>query len=116
MPLKILSGVIMLHDAPKTGEITISFDPHERVSGSTNADVKERKQIGSDGRFTAAPAKHVAVRQVAFSVQDPPFGSVPFTKFRINDDISRDNLVVKWEGVEIAFFEEISYMVIGEVP
>jgi hypothetical protein len=76
-----------------------------RVSASANAVLRERKQIGSDGRFKTAPTKIVAVRQIAFSVQDPPFGPGNFTKLRINDTVSRDNLIVEWEGVQFAFFE-----------
>jgi len=117
MPLRILTGIIDVKDAPKEGQITIGFDPHERVSGSDNAVVTERRTIGPAGRFVATPAKFVAVRQVVFDVSDPPpFTSGGFHKFIIDDTVTRDNLVVNYRGVRIAFFEEISYMVIGEVP
>jgi hypothetical protein len=114
--LRILTGIIDVKDAPKEGQVTVGFDPHEKVSGSDNTKVTERKTIGGAGRFVATPAKFVALRQVIFDVQDPPpFSAGGFTRFNINDTITRDNLVVDYKATRLAFVEEISYMVIGEV-
>jgi hypothetical protein len=111
MALRVLSGFVNVKSTgPKNGRVRIGFDPHEKISGDANP--VERKTIGPSGRFVSAPAKLIALRQISLIGLDP----VPDYKFRLGDTITRDDLEITWSGKGPAFSEEISYLVIGEVP
>ena len=111
MALRVLSGFVNVKSTgPKSGRVRIGFDPHEKISGDANP--IERKTIGPSGRFTSAPAKIIALRQVSLIGLDP----MPDLKLRLGDTITRDDLEITWSGKGPAFSEEISYLVIGEVP
>src|SRR6185369_7473584 len=88
----------------KTGNVTISFNPHQRSAGTVG--VVERTTIGPAGRFTAVPGKVVALRQIKLIGVDP----MSDYSFRLNDSISRDALTIRWRATGPAFTEEISYM------
>jgi hypothetical protein len=111
MALRVLSGFVNVKSTgPKNGRVRIGFDPHEKISGDANP--VERKTIGPSGRFKSVPAKIIALRQVSLIGLDP----IPDYKLRLGDTITRDDLEITWSGKGPAFSEEISYMVIGEVP
>ena len=110
MALRILTGIVNItKDGPKSGVVRIGFNPHVRISG--DASLAERKTIGPAGRFVAAPAKHVALRQITFFDLDSDKN-----RFSVGDEIDRDVLRITWNGTGASFSEEISYLVIGEVP
>jgi len=111
MALRILTGLVNVSSGgPKTGNVTISFNPHQRSAGTVG--VVERTTIGPAGRFTAVPGKVVALRQIKLIGVDP----MSDYSFRLNDSISRDALTIRWRATGPAFTEEISYMVVGVVP
>jgi len=111
MALRILTGLVNVSSGgPKTGNVTISFNPHQRSAGTVG--VVERTTIGPAGRFIAVPGKVVALRQIKLIGVDP----MSDYSFRLNDSISRDALTIRWRATGPAFTEEISYMVVGEVP
>jgi hypothetical protein len=111
MALRILGGMVNItSDGPKNGRVAIGFNPHDLVDG--DAALAERTTLGPAGRFTAVPLKMVALRQITL-IGTFPMGDY---RFRVNDEITRDDLVISWHGDGPAFSEEISYLVIGEVP
>src|SRR5262245_47784848 len=113
MALRILSGFVNIgnNPGPKNGRVAIRFSDHQLIDG--DATIIERKTIGPEGRFIATPAKHVALRQITLIGAS---GTMPNYTFRLGDEITRDDLVITWNGSGPAFSEEVSYMVIGEVP
>ncbi len=111
MALRVLSGFVNVKSTgPKSGRVRIGFDPHQKISGDANP--VERKTIGPSGRFVSTPAKLIALRQVSLVGVDP----MADYKLRLGDTITRDDLEITWSGKGPAFSEEISYLVIGEVP
>lgn len=109
MALRILTGIVNITSSgPKSGRVRIGFNPHARISG--DATVVERRTIGPAGRFPAAPAKHVALRQITLIDLD-----ATTNRFTVNDSITRDSITIRWRGRGGSFSEEISYLVIGEV-
>ena len=111
MALRVLSGFVNVKSTgPKSGRVRIGFDPHEKIAGDANP--IERRTIGPAGRFVSTPAKLIALRQIAAIGLTP----MPTYKFRLGDTITRDDLEITWSGSGPAFSEEISYLVIGEVP
>jgi len=111
MALRVLSGFVNVKSTgPKSGRVRIGFDPHQKISGDANP--VERKTIGPSGRFVSTPAKLIALRQVSLIGLDP----MADYKLRLGDTITRDDLEITWSGKGPAFSEEISYLVIGEVP
>src|SRR5262245_21374181 len=119
MALRILSGFVNIgnNPGPKNGRVAIRFSDHQLIDG--DATIIERRTIGPAGRFIATPAKHVALRQItAFSGTSggPLSEAMPTYTFKVDDEITRDDLVISWSGTGPAFSEDISYLVIGEVP
>jgi hypothetical protein len=111
MALRVLSGLVNVKSSgPKNGRVRIGFDPHQKISG--DASPVERRTIGPAGRFISIPAKIIALRQISLIGLDP----MADYKLRLGDTITRDDLEITWSGKGPAFSEEISYMVIGEVP
>lgn len=111
MALRILSGFVNITSAgPKNGQVRIRFNPHERIGG--DAQVIERRTIGPAGRYGSEPAKLIALRQITLLGFDP----MPDSTFRLGDTINRDEITITWNGSGPAFSEEVSYMIIGEVP
>jgi len=111
MALRVLSGLVNIRSTgPKNGSVRIGFNPHQRTQGTVS--VVERATIGPAGRFVATPAKIIALRQIRLIAASP----MPDYEFRLADEISRDSIRIRWNGVGPAFSEEVSYMVIGEVP
>ena len=111
MALRVLSGLLNIRSTgPKSGSVRIGFNPHVRTQGTIG--VVERATIGPAGRFVAVPAKIIALRQITALGLEP----MPDYKFRLADTISRDSIRIRWSGVGPAFTEEVSYMIIGEVP
>ncbi|MBK7874921.1 MAG: hypothetical protein IPJ77_04090 [Planctomycetes bacterium] len=126
MALRILTGIITV--GPPRGEATIRFEPHGLASAdSTATTVSELKAIGGSGRFTATPAKFVALRELGiqtFNV-NAVFGLADnFSEaLKVGDSITRDELRITWDAaadLSKPFIRvlprEISYMVIGNVP
>jgi hypothetical protein len=110
MPLRILTGIVAIGPrGPKSGNVRIQFNPHRRIDGDAN--VTERGTVGPAGRFAAVPAKHVALRQITLIDTD-----AAINRFTVNDAITRDALRISWKGRGASFSEEISYLVVGEVP
>ncbi|HUG38739.1 MAG TPA: hypothetical protein VML54_17405 [Candidatus Limnocylindrales bacterium] len=108
--MRILTGIVNItSDGPKSGTVRIRFNPHEKLDGDVS--VVERGTIGPAGRFVAVPAKHVALRQITFIDLDSAKN-----RFSVGDEITRDRLRITWSGTGASFSEEISYLVIGEVP
>jgi hypothetical protein len=114
MALRVLSGFVKIGDnpGPKNGRVAIRFSDHQLIDG--DATIVERRTIGPEGRFVATPAKHVALRQI--TLIGVGGASMPNYTFRLGDEITRDDLVITWNGSGPAFSEEVSYMVVGEVP
>ncbi len=111
MATRVVSGIIFPGTAlVGDNEVTISFNPHERTSGTAN--VSERREVGPDGGFTSTPCKAVSLRQI--EVKGNPFQDD--AGFIVDDDISPDTLTVRWRHKKEGFISEITYMVIGEVP
>lgn len=111
MAIRVLSGFVNIKSTgPKSGRVRIGFDPHQKISGPVN--IAERKTIGPSGRFISAPAKIIGLRQITLIGLDP----MRDYKFRLGDTLTRDDLEITWSGSGPAFSEEVSYMVIGEVP
>ncbi len=114
MATRALSGILVTRDHP-TGTATIHFSDHS-VTGTLDRAHKTRT-IGPDGRFTSLPCKMVALREIKF--RESGEGRTGFPRsygFNINDTrLDRDSLEIEWEGVN-AIIEEISYLIIGEVP
>jgi hypothetical protein len=111
MALRVLSGLVNIRSSgPKSGSVRIGFNPHQRTQGTVG--VVERATVGPAGRFVAVPAKIIALRQITLL----GIGPMPDYKFRLADTISRDSIRIRWSGVGPAFSEEVSYMIIGEVP
>jgi len=119
MALRILTGIVSVNvaTAPRNGSVTISFSPHALASGPAGATVIELSTIGPVGRFIRTPGKLVALRQVRFLVTDTLISSDEI-RMMLNDTLDRDSLIITWDfrtNVP-SMVEEISYLVIGEVP
>jgi hypothetical protein len=111
MALRILSGFVNITSSgPKNGQVRIRFNPHERIDG--DAPVIEQRTIGPAGRYVSTPAKLIALRQITLL----GFNPLPDSTFRLGDTINRDQITITWNGSGPAFSEEVSYMIVGEVP
>lgn len=113
MALRILSGIVNAKRGTTTGSVRIGFNPHRRTRG--DAPVIKRRTIGPAGRFVRRPAKIVALRQI--NVPAGPLSLLEnWSRFIVNDNVNRDRLVITWDREGLALVEEVSYLVIGEVP
>ncbi len=113
MATRILSGLI--RPLTVNGTVQIDFNPHQLVPVvSPQAEMFNMRTVGPAGDFTRRPAAIVAVRQ--FKV----LGIAGRTDVHliINDRVLRARMTITWRsGGDIpVLIEEISYMVIGEVP
>lgn len=119
MAIRILTGVISC--GPPVGFVRIGFNPHLRLqAGAGNTTVLEMSEIGPARDFAAIPAKHVALRQLAFQRVGT---ASEHTDCVVNDTISATELRVSWaSSADISgpfariVAAEISYMIVGEVP
>jgi hypothetical protein len=110
MPVRILTGIVNVGSAPgpKAGSVTIGFNPFARTAGTVP--IVELGEVGPAARFNSVPGKMVALRQISIPVSSDNM------RFRVDDDITRDDLTIRWSGDGACFSEEISFLVFGEVP
>ena len=115
MAIRVLSGVLVTRDHA-SGTATIHFNDH-RVTGTlTRAD--KTQELGPSGRFEHAPCKVVAMREIKIREGESlDYRDVETDYLRIDDTvINRDRLEIEWLASGGSRIEEISYMIIGEVP
>ena len=114
MATRVLSGILVTRGHSE-GNVTIHFSDHS-VSGTLNRAQKTRIN-GPGGRFRYVPCKMVALREISFRESGDGRTRFPRSyKFEINDTrINRDFMEITWRGHN-GGIEEISYMIIGEVP
>ena len=114
MATRVLSGILVTRGHSE-GNVTIQFSDHT-VTGTL--DRAQKTQInGPAGRFRRVPCKMVALREISFRESGHGRTSFPRSyKFELNDTrITRDLMEIKWKATNCNI-EEISYLVIGEVP
>lgn len=126
MALRILTGFLTM--GPPRGEAIIRFNPHGLLSAdSPTTSLGEISTIGGNGRFEAVPAKLVALRELRVNTRNVNaligLADSFSTTCKVGDSIDRDQLKITWDAaVDVAkpfiriLPQEISYMVIGEVP
>ena len=114
MTTRTLSGILVTRGHSE-GNVTIYFSDHS-VTGTLDRAQKTRSS-GPAGRFTHPPCKMVALREISFRESGDGRTRFPRAyKFEINDTrISRDYMEIKWKSLN-GSIEEISYMVVGDVP
>ena len=114
MALRILSGMIKVpQGGVSTGSFNISFNPFQMTASSAGFELRKKKEIGPKFRYIRSPASIVTARQ---------FSILPINnsqRLNINDDVTRDSMTVDWvrkANQERIDLEEITFMIIGEVP
>ena len=98
------------------GSVEIGFNPHQLLTVATpQAGVFHMRTVGPAGDFIRSPAKHIAVRQ--FNILGDVLSSSD-AHLVINDRTTRASTTVDWTSHDdaLVLIEEISYMIIGEVP
>lgn len=114
MATRVLSGILVTR-GHSDGNVTIYFSDHS-VTGTLDRAQKTRAS-GPAGRFGRPPCKMVGLREISFRESGDGRTHFPRSyKFEINDTrITRDFMEIKWKTRNCSI-EEISYMIVGEVP
>lgn len=112
--IRVLSGILDTR-GHNEGSVRIDFNPHG-ITGTLDR-IGQKHEIGPSHRFTEKPCKITALRQIDVAISHPGgphIRDIPeHERFKINSiDINRDYWEITWSG----HIEEISYMVVGNVP
>jgi hypothetical protein len=117
MALRILSGMIFIpRCGTRSGSVTVGFLPFALTAASNNTfELRRQREIGPKERFRARPAFVVGARQ--FGIVSI-VGGGGYYRMNIDDVTTRDSITIRWKarGDGRVDQEEISFMVIGEVP
>lgn len=119
MKTKILSGVLITRDHYRA-QAKIDLDDNSLVEAPFGVRIAGHVIIGR-GRYVHRPCTMMALREVNIRITHAP-GVKPFDKIEMDrlkiDTVSLDEryMEIAWEASGGSRIEEISYMVIGEVP
>ena len=116
MALRALSGILVTR-GHRSGSATIHFSDHS-VTGTLDR-AEKTQEVGPSGRFLSVPCKIVSLREIWVYDRGGRTDFPDRPGFEINDTtINRDYMEIEWRvtGSERSDLEEISYMIIGEVP
>ena len=121
MAMRVLSGVLVTRESPRGGAATIRFMPHalgRRSDGSSSVgELAKTIEQGPERRFNDKPCRMVALREIKAADETARGGFYARQHaFRIDTTGTRDALTITWDVTGDTAIEEISYMVIGEVP
>jgi hypothetical protein len=114
MAMRVLSGLLITRGVPR-GSATIQFIPHHRVRG--DGELAKTIEQGPERQFDSKPCRMVALREIKAADEYKRSNFITYEHvFRIDTTGTRDDLTITWDVRGDTHIEEISYMVIGEVP
>ena len=114
MPVVMLSGILVTRDF-REGNVRIFFLTH-RIAGTLTT-AKNKQAIGPSGSFTFPPCKIVSLRGIYLRTSEGSDYSSEQDSVQIDDtSITADYLDIEWRSTGNLWIDEISYLIIGEVP
>lgn len=119
MNFKTLSGIIVTRDHDE-GRIRINLDDNTLEDAPDGVSIGKTHRVGS-GRYSRTPCAMVALREIKIhhhQYPGPHIRDIIENDYLVIDDvsISASSMEIKWESKGSSKIEEISYMVMGEVP